>query len=96
MRKIIVLSILFLASCSSNDEKTTNVDYVYKISLTSDCPKSSTSVSGTYNVSQTTYERVEQDYSLGSSCYYTSFKDLSNADRKGYVTSVLKCNTCGN
>jgi hypothetical protein len=93
--KKIILCFSFLALSCSNDGEKIDVVYVYKVAVTSNCPRVSTSLNGTYRVSEATYNRIEKDYSLGSTCYWTSFQDLSNTARKGYVTSVLKCNSCG-
>jgi hypothetical protein len=93
MKKIICILFLVLLSCSKDDPE--EKPYIYTIYVVSTCPKTNTSVSGTHRVSKTTYERVEQDYDLGTSCFYATFNDLSGTSKKGYVTGLSACNSCG-
>ena len=94
MKKFIVILGFLLMACSGNESETAPDPYFFSIEVVSNCPRVSSSVTATYEVTETTYNRVKKDYDLNTSCFFATFNDLSNTSRRGYVTAMLRCNSC--
>lgn len=90
MRKFIVfLSFLSLASCSNDNGSNTVIAYTYNASIRVEC---GTGTAKTYEVTEATYNNLNEYIKAGTTCNLVQFKDITEVDRAGYLSGIGKTN----
>jgi len=88
MKKIICILFLVLLSCSKDDPETVK-ESTYSVSIQKVCPDGTKT---TYNISKSTYDRINGEIVAGETCQFISFKDLSLQSYSGYFRSIATVN----
>lgn len=88
MRKFIIcLSFLSLAACSNDGGNDTETAYTYNASIRVQCGEGTAK---TYEVTETTYNNLNEYLTSGTTCNLVKFNDITNVERVGYLSGVGK------
>lgn len=82
---ILVFSTFTLFSCSNSDDNKTESVTTYTANTQTTCPN------GTiveHIITQTTYNNINQQMTVGSTCQWISFKDIKGLSIKGYLRGI--------
>lgn len=87
MRKIIILLGFLAMACSGNEPEETAADYTYNATIRTAC---GSGISKTYEVTETTYNNLNEYLVAGGTCHLVKFQDVTKEYRAGYLAGIGK------